>query len=44
MTGKLPKNNQRDLFRPMLKDFINPGHELALLADAIERQYFEKRI
>ena len=41
MIGKLPKNNQRDLFRPMFKDFINPGHELALLADAIERQYFE---
>jgi IS5 family transposase len=33
MLGKLPQTNQRSLFRPMLKDFIDPGHELVLLAD-----------
>ena len=41
MTGKLPENSQRDMFRPMLRDFINPHHELVLLADAIDWQYFE---
>ncbi|MDR1274035.1 MAG: transposase [Odoribacteraceae bacterium] len=41
MLGKLPEITQRDLFRPMLKDFINPRHELVLLADAIDWQYFE---
>ena len=41
MIGKLQENSQRDLFRPMLKDFINPHHELVLLADAIDWQYFE---
>ena len=41
MLGKLPKITQRDLFRPMLKDFIDPSHELVLLADKIDWQYFE---
>ena len=41
MLGKLPKITQRDLFRPMLKDFIDPQHELVLLADKIDWQYFE---
>jgi hypothetical protein len=36
MTGKLPEVAQRDLFRPMLKDFIYPHHRLALLADTID--------
>jgi len=35
MLGKLPKIIQRDLYRPMLKDFIDPQHKLALLADSI---------
>jgi IS5 family transposase len=42
MVGKLPDKNQRELFRPMLADLINPHHELVLLADAIDWQYFEK--
>ena len=35
MSGKLPKITQRDLFRPMLKDIIDPQHKLALLSDSI---------
>jgi len=42
MIGKLPKIAQRELFRPMLKDFIDPRHKLALLADAIDWHYFEE--
>jgi IS5 family transposase len=41
MLGKLPEIMQCDLFRPMLKDFIDPRHELVLLADVIDWQYFE---
>ena len=41
MLGKLPEITQRDLFRPMLKDFIDPQHDLVLLADKIDWQYFE---
>ena len=42
MLGKLPKKGQGDLFRPMLKDFIDMGHELVLLADKIDWSYFEE--
>lgn len=42
MIGKLPEKGQRDLFRPMLKDFIDMKHELVVLADNIEWSYFEK--
>ena len=42
MVGKLPDKNQRELFRPMLADMIDPHHELVLLANAIDWQYFEK--
>ena len=41
MIGKLPDSNQRELFRPLLEDLINPQHKLALLAKAIDWQYFE---
>ena len=41
MVGKLPDTNQRELFRPMLVDLIDPQHELVLLADAIDWHYFE---
>ena len=40
MTGKL-QDNQRELFRTRLEDLINPNHELALLANTIDWQYFE---
>ena len=42
MLGKLPEKGQRDLFRPMLKDFIDMGHELVFLSDMIDWSYFEK--
>lgn len=42
MLGKLPEKGQRDLFRPMLKDFIDIQHELVLLADKMDWSYFEK--
>jgi IS5 family transposase len=42
MIGKLPQKGQRDLFRPLLEDFINLNHELVLLATMIDWDYFEK--
>lgn len=42
MIGKLPKKEQRDLFRPLLKDFIDMRHELVVLTDKIDWSYFEK--
>jgi len=42
MLGTLPDRNQRELFRPMLVDIIDKRHELVLLADTIDWQYFEK--
>ena len=41
MIGKTDKKRQHDLFRPMLVDFINPRHELVLLADRMAWDYFE---
>ena len=34
--------NQRNLFKPLLKDFINLGHELVPLSEKINWSYFEK--
>lgn len=42
MIGKSPEKGQRDLFRPLLEDFIDMNHELVLLADQIDWSYFEK--
>ena len=42
MIGKTEDQNQGDLFQPLLKDFINMGHELVLLSDKIDWSYFEK--
>ena len=42
MKGILPNQSQRELFRPLLRDIIDPKHELALLADRIDWNYFEK--
>ncbi|MDR3000464.1 MAG: IS5 family transposase, partial [Fibromonadaceae bacterium] len=42
MIGKLPRTQQRNLFRTMLKDFIDPKHELVLLSGKIDWEYFEK--
>ncbi len=42
MIGKLEKKGQRDLFRPMLEDFIDMNQELVLLSQRIDWSYFEK--
>ena len=41
MIGKLPNQEQKHLFLPNLRDFINPKHELCLLAEAINWEEFE---
>lgn len=41
MKGKSPNQNQRNLFRPILKDIINPNHELVILANQIDWKSFE---
>lgn len=41
MLGKNPKK-QSELFRPMLVDFIDNKHELVLLSEKIDWNYFEK--
>ncbi len=41
MKGKLPNQNQKNLFRPILKDIINPRYELVVLAHQIEWGVFE---
>lgn len=42
MIGKSPAQNQKDLFRPLLIEFIDMNHELVLLAQKIDWKYFEK--
>ena len=42
MLGKVSEITQHDMFSPLLKDFIDPSHELVLLADTIDWQYFEE--
>jgi IS5 family transposase len=42
MIGKTPVQNQRDMFNPLLTDFIDMNHELVLLAKKIDWSYFEK--
>ena len=42
MIGKSADQSQRDLFNPLLTDFINMGHELVLLCNKIDWTYFEE--
>lgn len=42
MLGNSAPQNQRDLFRPLLTDFIDPGHELVLLAKKVDWKDFEE--
>jgi len=42
MTGKKENQNQRNLFQPLLKDFIDLSHELVLLSAKIDWNYFDK--
>ena len=41
MLGKSP-SNQSELFRPMMIDYIDNQHELVLLSNKIDWNYFEK--
>jgi IS5 family transposase len=41
MSGKLPEIRQGNLFRPMLKDFIDPQHKLVLPAGTADWSCFE---
>jgi IS5 family transposase len=42
MTGKSPNQNQKNLFLPLLKEFIDMNHDLVLLAHKIDWNHFEK--
>lgn len=42
MIGKPNTQKQRNLFLPLLSDFIDMKHELVLLANTIDWKYFEK--
>jgi hypothetical protein len=41
MIGKSPHQGQKHLFLANLSEFINPGHELCLLAEKIDWEGFE---
>jgi IS5 family transposase len=43
MIGKSANQKQRHLFLPNLVEFINPRHQLCLLANNIDWQFFESR-
>ncbi len=42
MKGELPNPKQSNLFQPNLYQIVNPAHELVLLAQKINWQYFEQ--
>ena len=42
MKGKSPNQDQLNLFKPILKQIINPGHELVILADKYPWAELEK--
>jgi len=42
MRGQSPIQNQRDIFAPLLTDFLNPGHELFRLAGKIPWKKIEE--
>jgi IS5 family transposase len=42
MLGKSPSQNQKNLFQPLLKEFINMNHELVLLSNQIDWESLEQ--
>ena len=42
MMTHIPDENQNNMFVPKLSEFINPKHELVLLANTIDWIFFEK--
>jgi len=43
MKGKSPDQHQRNLFLPILKDIVNPKHELVILAHKLDWQGLENK-
>ena len=41
MISKSPNQNQKNLFQPLLKEFIDMTHELVLLLEKFDWKYFE---
>ncbi len=41
MIGKSPSQHQQNLFKSLLKEFIDSTHELVLLSNKIDWRYFE---
>jgi len=41
MQGKSPIQNQKELFRPLLTEFIEMNHVLVLLAQKTNKEHFE---
>ncbi len=41
MKGKSPNQNQKNIFRPILEEIVNPKHELVILSHKIEWKTFE---
>jgi IS5 family transposase len=44
MLGKSPDQNQRSIFNPLLKDFMDMDHELVLLSDKIDWPDIENKL
>ena len=44
MIGKSPDQSQRDIFSPLLTDFIDMKHELVLLSDKINWDKIESEL
>jgi IS5 family transposase len=42
MIGKSPDQKQREIFRPLMSDFMDMHHELVLLSNQINWNYFEQ--
>lgn len=42
MLGKSPDQNQKNLFRPLLNEFINPSHPLVILANKLPWNELER--
>ena len=41
MIGKSPNQDQRNMFLPILKEIINPGHELVIMSHKIDWGTFD---
>lgn len=41
MKGKSPNQSQKNIFRPILEEIVNPNHELVVLSHKIEWKTFE---